>query len=117
MTNEPVAYLNKIKGQQSALYFFKSDAADENIPLYTKEQLQPRVKMTKEAFDEWKILYNSCDRYDYNVFGMLGELIENSRLAYCSLAVKFEQEKGQADLARLYVNYNPENPEETIEIV
>lgn len=89
-------------------------------PLYTAEQLHPRVKMTQAEFDEWKELYEdgiATTIYDFIIY-VLNRRDSfpdmTNKLMHGSGAVKA---KSQAKIADLIVNYNPDTPEETIEIV
>lgn len=56
--SEPVAYLAKSRksGAVNATVKEWSYHDFENIPLYTKEQLQPKVQMTQAEFNEFKKL-------------------------------------------------------------
>lgn len=103
------------------------EKTDKNIPLYTKEQLQPRVKMTKDEFEEWKELYYRVVELSLTACKMLNEISDNAHNSvgkYTKLAKRVYQDndfmsvsKKQAELAGLFVNYNTNEPEETIEIV
>jgi len=133
---EPVAYLvngvafndiDRAKFYSDVLKYHKKIDIDVEslvpIPLYTSEQLHPRVKMTQAEFNEWKNLHyrhilftttameidkdaaNKEHRYDniykriYNDFGN-SETLRNN----------------EAIFAKLYVEFDSNNPEETIEI-
>ena len=64
---EPVAYLAKSRksGAVNATVNQWSYHDFENIPLYTKEQLQPKVQMTQAEFDELEMwLINA--QFDYS---------------------------------------------------
>lgn len=128
---EPVAYMWKTK--QGTIVGLKPN--DDNhsqvvfgrIPLYTKEQLHPRVKMTQAEFDEWKELYYRLNEFSFNVHRMLDEILGSigvERGIYTKLAKRVYQDddfmaisKKQSELINLFINYSPDNPEETIEIV
>lgn len=91
-------------------------------PLYTKEQLQPRVKMTQAEFNEFNKLLSVGVSTIYDVFELISEdrgetdefenlydrLFENSTS---------EQAVSQLEFARLWADFNGLHPEETIEII
>lgn len=65
MTNEPVAYKAFNDDGSWNLRYTPSPFTLENIPLYTKDQLQPKVQMTQAEFDELeKSLINA--QFDYS---------------------------------------------------
>ena len=86
-----------------------------------------RVKMTQAEFDEWKELYYRIIELSFTTYKMLNEILDsthNSSGKYIELAKRVYQEndfmsvsKKQAELANLFINYSPDNPEETIDIV
>lgn len=118
MTNEPVAY--KILKKSNWKWEIVTDnpnnyICQEVIPLYTKEQLQPKVQMTQAEFDEFKKLY-----------GKLGYMIPLHFLEYLSkksngfdlLSERYYRgRKEQVDLLNLWVYFNPEQPENMIDII
>lgn len=120
---EPVAYwhIPQIENGEIFVSFNPSKTSNfEDIPLYTAEDLHPRVKMTLAEFDEWKDLYK--DRHATTIYDFIIYVLNRSdsypdmtnKLMCGSGAVKA---KSQAKIADLIVNYNPDDPEETIEIV
>ncbi|WP_273721559.1 hypothetical protein [Leuconostoc mesenteroides] len=127
---EPVAYMWKtIQGTIVGLE--PNDNSDSGgrfgIPLYTAEQLHPRVKMTQAEFDEWKELYYRLNEFSFNVHRMLDEILGSigvERGIYTKLAKRVYQDddfmaisKKQSELINLFINYSPDTPEKTIEIV
>ena len=128
---EPVAYLVSQEPLSSVRWL--SDvrpmgvAKKQITPLYTDNQLHPRVKLTQAEFDEWKELYYYLIEYSLSVHKMLDEILESfgvKRGKYVELSKRVYQNNGfmnvskkQAELVDLFVNYNPDNPEKTIEIV
>ena len=116
---EPVAYLVSQEPLSSASWVSKDKPIgvdDKQItPLYTAEQLHPRVKMTQAEFDE----FNYIPEY-FSLYGALN-YIENFNARYKNLFKKFivdeTADEEQADFANLWVNFSRNNPEETIEIV
>lgn len=129
MNNKPVAYYN----DGTTLYFSnrnltEADKSDPLLkPLYTKEQLQPKVQMTQAEFDEWKELYYRVVELSLTACKMLNEISDNAHNSigkYTKLAKRVYQgndfmsvSKKQAELVNLFINYNTNEPEETIEIV
>ena len=96
-------------------------------PLYEEEQLHPRVKMTQAEFEEWKELYYRLVELTFTAYQMLNEILNsthNSSGKYIELSKRVYREnnfmsvsKKQAELTNLFINYSPDKPEETIEIV
>lgn len=126
---EPVAYLAKSRksGAVNATVKEWSYHDFENIPLYTKEQLQPKVQMTQAEFDEWEEIYNYLIAFSVPIHEMLDQILENKGEEsgrYIELAKRVYQDddfmaisKKQSELINLFINYSPDNPEETIDIV
>lgn len=85
-------------------------------PLYTADQLHPRVKMTQAEFDEFHDLFEK----DFDLYSAMTALADTNLFAtlYDRLftGTNTDKEK-QNEFAILWDNYDPENPEETIEIV
>ena len=116
---EPVAYLAKSRTTDSVLasiHEFNPNGF-ENIPLYTSEQLHPRVKMTQAEFDEFKQL---IEEYGFVLEAL--QAIYNGK--YKNLNSKLfngrtvESDNKQVKiLTNLMSEFDPNNPEETIEIV
>ena len=109
---KPVAYWSKTE-RVNGLDFKKPENAkcvDEIVPLYTREQLMPKVRFTQAEFDELKELIDE----DYSLYESL-VLIFDHNSVWSKLF-----ERSNEDLvkfAQLWANYNPEHPEETIEII
>lgn len=107
---KPVAYLakNRLTGSKTVSLMELEKHIFENIPIYTKQQLQPRVKMTKAQHDRLMWDKQNTDlstclvyflKHDGNVrFGLTAENLMGSLT--------------QEDIARAWLN-----PDETIEIV
>lgn len=115
---EPVGYAMKVDGKFKGLF---EEGSKLLVPLYTKEQLQPRVKMNKAEFDEWKEL-----DFENNIFGFLSQLLDDvtepnypnlTNRIYGSNGDGLEDNSRQLELCELWANYNPYNPEETIEVL
>ncbi|MBZ1510975.1 hypothetical protein J6K93_07355 [Leuconostoc mesenteroides] len=127
--SEPVAYLAKSRTTETVLLTTRKYASDsfENTPLYTSEQLHPRVKMTQAEFYEWKELYYRVVELSLTACKMLNEISDNAHNSigkYTKLAKRVYQDnefmsvsKKQTELVNLFINYSPDTPEETIEIV
>ena len=120
---EPVAWRAKNIGYDVyTIYDHKPLYFDTVEPLYTAEQLHPRVKMTQAEFDEFKKLLLIGTRTIYVAFDEIvsgrGETDEFEQL-YNRLFTNGvnEQVEQQNEFATLWANYNPDDPEETIEIV
>ncbi|WP_188352900.1 hypothetical protein [Leuconostoc pseudomesenteroides] len=126
---EPVAYRASERKRDRWLLFNQKPTMNvyEVIePLYTAEQLQPRVKMTKTEFDEWKFLYEDTVELSLTAYRVLNEILNSTHNIggkYVELSKRVYQcndsmsvSKNQAELVNLFINYSPDNPEETIEI-
>lgn len=118
---EPVAYwcIPQIDGEEICVSFDPSKSLNfENIPLYTSEQLQPRVKMTQAEFDEFKRLFEYVDYASIATATIANVKDDFNKLEerICSGNVD-ERIKKQNEFNVLWANYNPDKPEETIEIV
>lgn len=80
--------------------------------------------MTQAELDEWKELYYHLVEFSFSVHNMLDEILDSigeERGKYTKLALRvysdsdfMETSKRQAELVDLFVNYNPDKPEETI---
>lgn len=119
---EPVAYMWKTE-RGTIIGFTPNDNSHSGgrlgIPLYTAEQLHPRVKMTKAEFDEWKEVFD-----DYEFFSdafSQGVTVERYTKLFKKLYSTKHDDLSSLEIevkfATLWANYNPEKPEETIEIV
>ena len=111
---EPVAWRAKNIGYDAyIIYDHKPLYFDTVELLYTAEQLHPRVKMTQSEFDDFKQLYS--ENYFKRAFFVL-EKIEKGEFG--GLYGKFGAFiKDLPIFANLWVNYDPEHPEKTIEII
>lgn len=119
MTNEPVAYLVSQEPYSSARYIVCDKPipiGNEKItPLYTKEQLQHRVKMTKLESDEFELLYKLF--HGSTVRGVINTVEYNESKRFMNLKSRLNKMGKDLELIVLWDNYDPEKPEETIEIV
>ncbi|MGO2927603.1 MAG: hypothetical protein ACTICO_08205, partial [Leuconostoc citreum] len=90
---------------------------EKAIPLYTKEQLHPRVKMTQKQYKEWQKVIKSI--YPFNLYRLFNLIFnpEEHHGEYAGMRDIFSFDEGQKKLAKLWADYDPDNPEETIEIV
>ena len=85
-------------------------------PLYTAEQLHPRVKMTQAEFDEFHDLFEK----DFDLYSAITEISDTNlrTTLYDRLFTGTQKDKDrQNEFAVLWANYNPLEPEETIEII
>lgn len=106
--NEPVAYMWKtVQGTITGL------APNDNsysggrfgIPLYTLEQLHPRVKMTQAEFETFKNIKQK------------NNLLSDALSATAFFGNEKQQSEKQIEFASLFINLDLNKPEETIEIV
>lgn len=84
--------------------------------LYFKEQLHQRVKMTQAEFDEFHDLFEK----DFDLYSAITEISDTNlrTTLYDRLFTGTQNDKDrQNEFAVLWANYNPLEPEETIEIV
>lgn len=121
---EPVAYRSKDKDETA--YCLTNEYPDGRWdiiqPLYTAEQLHPRVKMMQAEFDEFIGLYGKEYGGRGNVFFGLDQAINlgyyypylNKRLITDK---QFDDNFAQAEFVNLWIKFDPSHPEETIEIV
>ncbi|MDG9733463.1 hypothetical protein [Leuconostoc pseudomesenteroides] len=116
---EPVAYV-QIKDGKAYSVLRKGTPNDEYTPVYTAEQLRPRVKMTQAEFDDWHELYE-CNTLFSSAMALLDDDEEVEK--YHNIFMKIYKGKDELNIknevvfAKLWSDYNPENPEETIDIV
>lgn len=80
--------------------------------LYFKEQLHPRVKMTQAEFDEFSDLASYS-----KLIGVITHLYDEHVEKYPLLFKRFCGDNDTIKLAVLWSLFDPDNPEETIEIV
>ncbi|MFL2114413.1 hypothetical protein [Leuconostoc carnosum] len=119
---KPAAYMyrdfdNKDDDCRPSLQFNEPSPTWDIIEeLYTKEQLQPIVKMTQAEFDEFHDLFEK----DFDLYSAITEIADtNLRITlYDRLftGTSTDKEK-QNEFSALWASYNPLEPEETIEIV
>ncbi|WP_273713169.1 hypothetical protein [Leuconostoc mesenteroides] len=116
---DPVAYMWKTE-RGTILGLEPNDNSDSGgrfwIPLYIAEQLQPRVKMTQDEFDEFHDLFEK----DFDLYSAITEISDTNlrTTLYDRLFTGTQNDKDrQNEFAVLWANYNPLEPEETIEIV
>lgn len=120
---KPVAYRFRESNQTYSFIDSRFIGANplQGQPLYTSEQLHKRVKMTQAEFDEWEQL-----DFENNIFGLLGQLLDNvlepdypnlTNRVYGSNGGDIEDNIKQLELCELWTKYNPDQPEETIEII
>lgn len=118
---EPVAYI-QIKDGKVYSMLRSATSNDEYTPVYTADQLHPRVKMTQEEFDEFKKLLSVGISTIYEAFDVIdsdrGEMNEFEQL-YNRLFTNGvnEQVKQQNEFAKLWESLSTCSAEETIEIV
>ena len=80
-------------------------------------KLHPRVKMTKKQYKEWQQVINSI--YPVNLYELFNLIFNASEHQgeYAGMRDIFSFDEGQKKLAQLWSDFDPENPEETIEII
>lgn len=83
--------------------------------LYFKEQLHQRVKMTQAEFDEFCLLYKKLS--NATAMGILNTVRYNESKEFGNLKSLISKEGGDFKVLVLFDDFNPDNPEETIEIV
>lgn len=116
MTNEPVAYwhIPQIKNEEIFVSFSPSKTSHfEDIPLYTSEDLHPRVKMTQKQSDDFKSLHAQFDLLSDGI----NAIYEIEHLPMKSWIVNGKLRENEMLIAGIWGEYDPDNPEETIEIV
>lgn len=120
--NEPVGYGVVENNRLVEVRFFDKLNSEEDcdlVPLYTSEQLHPRVKMTQAEFDEWKELFDDYEFFS-DAFSQGVTIKENVGIfkkIYATKDKRLSALEIEAKFATLWANYNPDNPEETIEII
>lgn len=114
---EPVAYLNKYLDHSTNITRYKPENQRllSSTPLYTAEQLHPRVKMTHAEFDEWFDLYYKNSFLTPLNFLKLISNIENGYPLIYNIYLKGREK--QLELLELWLWFKQERPEETIDIV
>lgn len=125
MMTKPVAYRFRESNQTYSFIDSRFIGANplQGQPLYTAEQLQQRVKMTQAEFDEFKDLHYrhviassalvaldrdySSEKYLYlNLYNKMYTIIDTQQMR-----------KNEEMFTKLFADFDPERPEETIEIV
>lgn len=121
---KPVAYMLSDFVENDFVSLTLPDHPNNPRELYFKEQLQPRVKMTQAEYDEWQELYDEIVESSFSVHKMLDIILGRRGGKYTELAKRVYQDddfmsvsKKQSELVDLFINYSPDHPEETIEIV
>ncbi|MBZ1540168.1 hypothetical protein J6K67_02235 [Leuconostoc mesenteroides] len=113
---EPVAYLNKYLDNSTNITRYKPENQRllSSNPLYTAEQLHPRVKMTQAEFDEFNSIPESA-----SVYGAMVALYSSNIIKHVKLINRFSGNDGQINFANLWFDYriNNKSQDETIEIV
>ncbi|WP_273715177.1 hypothetical protein [Leuconostoc mesenteroides] len=114
---EPVAYINKYIDSSTNITRYKPENQRllSSNPLYTAEQLHPRVKMTQAEFDEFKLLYNLL-RVS-TVIRIINTVQNNKSKRFTNLKLRLNKTGKDLELIILWADFDPDNPEETIEIV
>ena len=113
---EPVAYLNKYQDDSTNITRYKPENNYlSSTPLYTAEQLHPRVKMTQAEFDEFEMLYKSIK--SSTIIGLLNTIRTNEQKNFGLLKLRLNKSGKDIEIVNLWAEYDPDNPEETIEIV
>jgi len=122
---EPVAYwhIPQLENEEVFVDFNQSENSNfEDIPLYTLEDLHPRVKMTQAEFDEFHSLLSLGIDTPYEALSTIiddrGEMDEFEHL-YNRLFThdRVEQSKNQSDFSTLWSGLLGRNVKELVEIV
>ena len=116
---EPVAYLSKYLDNSTNITRYKPENQRllSSKPLYIAEQLHPRVKMTQAEFDEFRAIYEQCS----SVYVAMDRIFKRHK-AFPFLNKKIAlsgclDEQLSNQFAKVFLNFDPEHPEETIEII
>lgn len=85
------------------------------FPLYTKEQLQSRVKMTQAEFDEFQKLVEQ----EYDLYSAIFEIGDTNLCPnlYDRLFGSVDNKSKQNEFAVLWANFEEFEPQKTIEII
>lgn len=102
---EPVAYKAFDNDSKREFLRFTPSPFNDNVPLYTKEQIHPRVKMTQAEFEMIKIIKQK------------NNLLSDALNSTAFFGDEKQQSEQQIELANLFINLDLDNPDETIEIV
>jgi len=109
--SEPVAYIIRTSGgtyiSQTPIGDKYGDKTDKTFPLYTSEDLHPRVKMTKKQYD--RLMW---DKENTDLFQCLDYFYEHDgNSKFGTLTEDLRGDLAPEDIARAWLD------EETIEIV
>ncbi|CUW06699.1 hypothetical protein [Leuconostoc gasicomitatum] len=116
---EPVAWLVSQEPLSSVQYVTdeKPLGLDDKrvFPLYTKEQLQSRVKMTQAEFDEFQKLVEQ----EYDLYSAISEIGDTNLCPnlYDRLFGSVDNKSKQNEFAVLWANFEEFEPQKTIEII
>lgn len=119
LTPEPIAYIGISRScglEVLSRWFEQQDTDIYNVqPLYTREQLKTRVLLTKAEFDEFYSIY-SCG--NFTLFSAIDYLGSNgSEHLFKRLIGSENCAKNQEEFARLWLEFDKDNPEQTVEII
>ena len=113
---EPVAYLvHHVNGDTDISKHEKIGHGVYSTPLYASKHLHPRVKMTQAEFDEFEMLYKSIK--SSTIIGLLNTIRTNEQKNFGLLKLRLNKSGKDIEIVNLWAEYDPDNPEETIEIV
>lgn len=104
---EPVAYIYNYANGDYALWHKTEQHIEKAIPLYTKEQLHPRVKMTKKQYN--RLMWDKENTDLFQCLDYFHEHDGNSKFG--ALTEDLRGDLAPEDIARAWLD------EETIEIV
>lgn len=121
---KPAAYLQLDIHGKEMVNIEPDTSGYEEKPLYTKEQLQPKLKLTKSEFDEFVSLW---ERH-FGVGAAFNQLYESLYSGkYMALSkniwnisntgIDNKHDERAIAFAYAYSNYEPEHPEKTIKII
>lgn len=86
-------------------------------PLYTRDQLMPRVRFTQAEFDEFKNLFTVTDYASQAIATIISVSNAFKHLEKRIFSGSVDNRvKNENEFNRLWANYEPEHPEDTIEI-
>lgn len=102
---EPVAYKVFDNDSKRGFLRFTPSPFNDNVPLYTKEQLHPRVKMTQAEFETIKIIKQK------------NNLLSDALNSTAFFGDEKQQSEQQIEFANIFINLDLDKPEETIEII
>lgn len=111
---EPTAYLYKTAS--GTIFGISAKEGVKGIPLYTAEQITPKVEMTQAEFEEFNSLWDVEDYSSLAVQTITQKPYQKLKDMIFSGSVE-ERVKSENRFNVLWANFNPDLPEETIEIV